>query len=249
MAFDIVSFLIGNMIGGDVFATLAVSFENGAIVSATDGNKTIKASTTNGFALLPVPTPSNGSQTWTVYSKLNGKTLSKSVLVDTYGARYEVFITNVDVLKDKAAATNDCRLSNAIGDGAVFKGRWFTRTTAEPVLFCGADGTPNASNNSYCVVSTSSTPPEHTHSSYGDLAYTNTITLQNGRTLYCHFMSGMWATDISTISWTVDGKSENLGNTTYIGCSGSLVTDVLSIIGTNATGFEEILNEYYDLAS
>lgn len=242
MGFNLASFAVGKKSGEDVFATIAVKSDQGAPVTATDGKKVVKASKTDGFALLPIPTPKSVPQAWTVQEKINGKTISKIILVETYGARYEATVKDITLIKNKAAATDYCRISNAIGDGAVFKGRGFTRTTDEPVLFCGADG----SYNSYCVVSNSSTPPEHTYLSMGDLKYTNTITLQNGKTLYCHFMNGMWTNDISTIEWTVDGKSENLGNTTYIGCSGSLTTAVLSATGTNASEFEEILNEFYE---
>lgn len=122
-----------------------------------------------------------------------------------YGANYD--------LKGEAEATNYCRLSTTIGDGASFSGRSFTRTSNEPVIFCGMLGSNRY--NSYCVISTSSTAPAETHNDYGNLVSGGTITVQ-GVTLYVYVMSGWWAEPLTDVVYTYEGTTLHFTDDAYI---------------------------------
>ena len=149
-----------------------------------------------------------------------------------YGADYN--------LKGEAEATNYCRLSTAIGDGASFDGRYFTRTSNEPVIFCGRLGSNRY--NSYCVISTSSTAPAETHNDYGNLVSGGTITVQ-GVKLYVYVMSGQWAQPLTNIAYTYEGTTLHFTDDAYIKApiaSGAECT----VAGPSARAFMALLEMY-----
>lgn len=119
---------------------------------------------------------------------------------------YVIELDSFALLKQDMSETTYVRLSNAVGDGATFSGRYFTRTTDEPVIFI----TKYSSGwRSYGVLSLSNTKPAETHSGYGDLVLAGTNTI-NDTVVYLYVMSGQWSS--GTPTYTVDEESVTLEN-------------------------------------
>ena len=98
-----------------------------------------------------------------------------------------------------------CRISENIGDGASFDGRYFTRTSATPpLLFINYKGSNGY--NGYAAISNHSDIPEQSYNSYGDLVYRGTLTV-DGNTFYVFGMNGMWSSSTDGILYTVGGAS------------------------------------------
>ena len=119
---------------------------------------------------------------------------------------YVIELDSFALLKQDMANTAYVRLSNAIGDGATFSGRYFTRTTDEPVIFITKY---SGGYRSYGVLSLSNTKPAETHNGYGDLVLGGTNTV-NDTTVYLYVMSGQWSS--GTPTYTVDEESVTLEN-------------------------------------
>lgn len=149
-----------------------------------------------------------------------------------YGANYD--------LKSEAEATNYCRLSTTIGDGASFSGRSFTRTSNEPVIFCGYLG--NTGYNSYCVISTSSTAPAETHKSYGNLVSGGTITVQ-GVTLYVYIMERQWSSPLTNVVYTYEGTKLHFTYDAYINSPATSSAEC-TVGGASAQVFMALLEMY-----
>lgn len=138
-----------------------------------------------------------------------------------------------------AETTTYCRISTAVGDGASFNGRYFTRTSNEPVVFCGYAGTNGS--NSYCVISKSATAPAETHNSYGELVAAGSIEINN-TTLYLYVMSGQWNIALTNIVYTYEAESLHFTTDAYIK-AGSPAT----VEGSSAAEFIALLQGYTEM--
>jgi hypothetical protein len=133
---------------------------------------------------------------------------------------YLVDLDSFDVLKQDMAETSYCRLSTAIGDGATYNGRYFTRTTDEPVIFISMR---NDSYMSYGVLSLSATPPSQTYNGYGNLVKDSQAIIDSS-TVYLHRMNGMW--NSGSPVYTVDSASVTIDNSTLYSKSGTWTCNV-----------------------
>lgn len=124
----------------------------------------------------------------------------------TNAGPYHCAITDsLEMLEEDMEATGYVRLSMSTGDGATFGGRYFTRTSNEPVLFVNiSDG---GSWNSYGVVSLQNSPPANTYNSYGGLTSAGTLVIE-GITFYMYAMGGWWSN--TGVQYTVKGNTVSL---------------------------------------
>lgn len=108
-----------------------------------------------------------------------------------------------------------CRLSQHTGDGAVFGGRGFTRTTdSPPLLFINVQY--QSGYNSYGVLSNHSEIPAYTGDYYGSLYPSGTLTV-DGNIFYIYTMGGWWSSSRDDIYYTVNGSTFNFaGSACYL---------------------------------
>lgn len=108
-----------------------------------------------------------------------------------------------------------CRISEDIGDGASFSGRYFTRTDdSYPLLFVNVQSWTGY--NSYGVLSNHEEVPPNTYNSYGGLYSFGTLTV-DGNTFYLFCMGGFWPYAQSGAIYTVGSEVTNFeGNGCYI---------------------------------
>ena len=154
--------------GGDAFAVIIVTYIQGHVCTATNGTVTLIAPDTSGLALFAIPTPATTPETWTLTDSDGQSTVTKTVSVAEYGEVIHVRVGDtIAMLKSDMDSTLYTMLSTAVDDGATESGRWFKRTTNEPVIFLDYYSSNDTQNsyNSYAVISLSSTPPAHTNNS------------------------------------------------------------------------------------
>jgi hypothetical protein len=120
-------------------------------------------------------------------------------------------------LKEKMAETAFARLSNNSSDKSDFNGRWFQRSTNEPIIVCNYRST-GSSYYSYCWLTFSNTAPAGTNNSYGNLTSGGNFSV-DGITVYMWVMGGMW--NYGNPTYTLDSASVTLDNQT-VGSTGIL---------------------------
>lgn len=118
-------------------------------------------------------------------------------------------------LKAKMAETTFTRLSNNSSDKSDFNGRWFQRSTNEPLIVCNYRSL-SSSYYSYCWLTFSNTAPAGTNSSYGNLTSGGNFSV-DGITVYMWVMGGMW--NYGNPTYTLDSASVTLDNQT-VGATG-----------------------------
>lgn len=183
-------------------------------ISAVCGNKTASCLIEGfkSYLMLPV------LGTWQVTCVYEVGTAVENFVVNnsiSYG--YILPPYTISDLKAKMAETTFARLSNNSSDKSDFRGRWFQRSTNDPIIVCNYKSTGSA-YYSYCWLTFSNTAPAGTNNSYGNLVSGGNF-LVNDITVYMWVMSGMFNT--GTINYTLDSASVTLDNQT-VGSTGIL---------------------------
>ena len=136
-----------------------------------------------------------------------------------------------------------CRISEDIGDGATFNGRYFTRTDdSYPLLFVNFTGV--SGYNSYGVISNHSEIPPQTYNSYGNLVDAGTLT-DGGNTFHLFSMSGWWGISRDSIMYTVGNTATQFtGDGCYIRIDAQREGHIVALNSAIETEFKALLANF-----
>lgn len=168
--------------GYDGFGNLDIQVTNGGFVkifypkgascTAVSGTETKTPGDTSGIWLFVVPMPETFPVTWTFSVDINNQTVSESITFYDAGKSHTIILTDqldpISFLKQEFAKTDYARLSNNIGDTVNFNGRYFQRTSNEPILFINCRYRANG-YYSYSCIALGTSAPAGTGNSYGGL--------------------------------------------------------------------------------
>lgn len=190
-----------------------------AQVSVTDGSITINQEVTGEDAIFLIPTIG----TWTISANKNGESDNKTIVVSEYPSIITVYLfMTADTLSNLMSASSYARLSHHTGDGASFDGRYFTRTTDEPVIFFR-----NISGGyyGYAVITINNTIA-FTNNSNGDLDLVGRKTTANGTVYYVWSMNGMWANSNSP-TFTINEENITIPDIAMVRNDNSYITEAM----------------------
>lgn len=136
-----------------------------------------------------------------------------------------------------------CALSESAGDGAIFNGRYFTRTDDRyPLLFINLASV--SGYNSYGVISNHEEIPPQTYNGHGDLNSLGTLQV-DGMTFYVFAMSGWWTINRDNISYTLDGETVRfVGSLCYIWESRDHSLSITAVNGAIENDFKNVLARF-----
>lgn len=206
------SSVVVNVVGASRYLLILNTFEEPVSISGVCGTKEATCLTDGATSYLMLPITGN----WQITASFESGTSVKSFLVEdqiTKGVILPPY--TISDLKSAMALTTYARLSNNSSDRSDFNGRWFQRSTNEPLIVCNYKSL-NSSYYSYCWLTFGNTAPSGTWNSYGNLQSGGSFSVGD-ITVYMWVMAGMWSSGNPT--YTLDSASVTLDAQT-VGQSG-----------------------------